>query len=479
MFLCAFLGTIFSVSQSSLIEFLLRRWGGGARVWPNVCIVRQHRSYLIHGTSGRPPPGIAPPRHAHEKESGRDTKKQPPAGWQEKTCAACDSTPMEPSSVDLAERRGTRKWARRFFWGDLCWWCSRVLATRYAHMTVPQFVAFLEKPQSKQEAKLTCVAYLSLRDEGRTQIPLDALLARIDLFMRLHASLPGIINNVHKHVIPLQELMAMYPSDNPVETGYEIKQMLLNGVKRLCVECPAPLPAAGQPRGRSLDGVRIHPEVHCDSDSDWKLLCTLADAAKRQPRVVASPVKCASASSSGSTRFASPSSSSAMKAETSPSTPAPGMMQDDFDFPGNRLGNAVKKNIAKIAGMLQVLMTDSWRDVMVDVKLRALLRSISGCKEELKKAESPGLMKKNSEALEYINSMMMMMCSAMNALAKSKESRNYARCAEPLSLVASHMADLFGAGRLMDCELLVTQVPLGFSPPQTPTMLTCHDIDQL
>lgn len=56
--------------------------------------------------------------------------------------------------MDLLEKRKERRWGRRFYWGDLCWWCARMVSIRYSHKSIPQVIKFVtECPSQKQEAR--------------------------------------------------------------------------------------------------------------------------------------------------------------------------------------------------------------------------------------------------------------------------------------------------------------------------------------
>jgi len=97
--------------------------------------------------------------------------KKPPENWEQKACLCCECKTTEASAVDLLEKRSTRKWALQFFWGDLCWWCSRTVFVRYAHLSLSSFTKWLRQSEANlTEARMSAYAYLALREEGRTQI---------------------------------------------------------------------------------------------------------------------------------------------------------------------------------------------------------------------------------------------------------------------------------------------------------------------
>lgn len=118
--------------------------------------------------------------------SGNKSRSEPPLGWETKRCQLCSHLTVDPSTMDKHEKRTTRKWGLKNFWGDYCWWCTRTISTRYAHLGNSAFSKWLnESPDHIFEARASAFCYLSLREEGRTQVSIDQLFKRIELCERI------------------------------------------------------------------------------------------------------------------------------------------------------------------------------------------------------------------------------------------------------------------------------------------------------
>lgn len=202
--------------------------------------------------------------------------------------------------MDRHEKRSTRKWGLSNFWGDYCWWCTRTMATRYAHQSSGSFGRWLADADHLAEARASAFAYLSLREEGRTQVSLDQLLKRVDLCERSAAMWDSLVGGKHSQIVLLQDFVAKNPDHNPVETC-EIVQLEVRGVRRLAVKHDAPIQTDCAPRP-GLDNVRMSLAVASDDPADWKLLESLAAAAL--VRDVVAPARGASSSGHGKVTWA-------------------------------------------------------------------------------------------------------------------------------------------------------------------------------
>lgn len=178
-------------------------------------------------------------------------RKEPPPGRESKARGVCGYLASHPSAIDLKERRKVRKWGQPSFYGDACWWCTRAIATRYAHMSSIAFAKWVgEGGENLSEARATSAAYLTLRAEGRTQVSIEELFKRIELCGRIAAEWPTLKDGIHHQIALLEEHHKAHPDDNPVLAGCEVVQIELGGRKRSGVRHSAPLPGSALERQR-------------------------------------------------------------------------------------------------------------------------------------------------------------------------------------------------------------------------------------
>lgn len=84
-------------------------------------------------------------------------------------------------------------------------------------MPINRFSQWLrEHVENSTSALLAARAYLSLRDEGRTQISLEMILAREDLFHRIFTFMPRVTGATHFEVSSLQDFRERSPTVNPI-----------------------------------------------------------------------------------------------------------------------------------------------------------------------------------------------------------------------------------------------------------------------
>lgn len=221
-----------------------------------------------------------------EQEHTGSKKSEPPMGWESKACAVCGALTTEPSRLDISERRTHRKWGLKQFWGDVCWWCQRAQSIRYAHLSTAGFLKYIrESEENYHESAINSFAYMSLREEGRTQVSIEALLARVELFGRVASKLPTMSASVHFEVALLEAFCQQHPGINPISRGHEVIQLRLDGCARLGVRYAAPQEQSRQPASRpDLTQIAISPAVQSSCASDWALLSRLAAEAGEAKR---------------------------------------------------------------------------------------------------------------------------------------------------------------------------------------------------
>lgn len=315
-------------------------------------------------------------------------------------------------------------------------------------------------PEDSLKAKVAYMSYISLREEGRTQVSLDSILARADLFMRLSATLPAVLSQGHSEVQLLCDFVNSSPTANPIEQQYEVVQVLAAGVRRLGVRVPAPAqdPSATRP---GLQDVLIAPTVRSDSEADWRLLADLAAqaASRARSRQVAlpSPRKAGGPNSPASCGQPQQDGTSALACDGLSDAVSPGGFDADFIYPQHRLGRAVKRNMEKADSLLATLLDQKWRSCLSDTKLRGVLRAIAGNHIELLEGESPALVQKNQDAQDRVSALLRL-TSAIRSLDKSRESKSFLKCLPPLEELSDFAIAIFGPTRRLDSELVVIQV---------------------
>lgn len=416
-----------------------------------------------------PPPSLPPLFFGTLQWTGSAKKKtnsrtSPPEGWQNKMCIVCKATPTEPSSIDVSERRSHRKWALRLYWGDLCWWCSMAVRVRWAHLAINQFGKWVrESAENASAALLAARAYLSLRDEGRTQVSLEMIIGREDLFHRIVAFMPRITDSTHFETATLQDFRERAPTVNPIEMKYDIVLMRVGSERSLGVRYPS---VAQTPRdlvGIDLNEVLISPLVQSDRGGDWRLLADLASAAPRSDRSMSSPQAKANKklkSSPSSLSKACGSSRAATAQDDDEASDSPITMAQILETPKSRLGQHVKRSAEQVKSYLATLATPHWRAILRDNSLRGTLRSIVCCSHELPASdESPALLEHNEISAARMDSLLKL-CTANTSLQKSADTKSFVKFHKPLDELEESIAQVFGPKLTLDPELLVLQASL-------------------
>lgn len=248
----------------------LERVGDG--VWPSTPGCDLISQLAPHTWPPNPTSLLECRAHKHQVACTPPTRKtkELELGWETKVCEMCGSTPQQPSSLDAADGSKLRKWGRMNFHGPFCWWCSRAAQARYAWMNSVALQKFLSAtPENAQEGQVIALSYLTLREEGRTQINTQMVEARVLLFKRLQTLLPDIFEKLHYQVTPLEDFFERHMSDlgNPIEKGFEVVQIGVSGMRRLAIRHP--VPRAGRlARTGGLGDVRMGDYVMSDTPKD-------------------------------------------------------------------------------------------------------------------------------------------------------------------------------------------------------------------
>ncbi len=122
---------------------------------------------------------VCSPQDATPKKGSRS--KTLAADWKTRRCLCCHYTATHPSPQDLAEGRSVRKWLNKYYWADLCWWCVRMAAVMYAHLSTSLFGKLMANDAERNAAAFAAYCYMTLRAEGKVHVTLQALSIRIAL----------------------------------------------------------------------------------------------------------------------------------------------------------------------------------------------------------------------------------------------------------------------------------------------------------
>lgn len=126
-------------------------------------------------------------------------------------------------------------------------------------------------PENQSEASVAAMAYLSLREEGKTQVTIAMVEARLALFARLSAVLPNLMAGAHYEIAALTEYSET-EHGNPVEQGHEIVELRVGSQLRLGVKYKAPRVERMRALDADLVPVRMAISVTTDMPTDWDVL---------------------------------------------------------------------------------------------------------------------------------------------------------------------------------------------------------------
>lgn len=408
------------------------------------------------------------------KDGGTPTttkKKGPEDGWENKMCECCGMTPQQPTSADTTDGAKVRKWGRPNFWGPFCWWCTRAAGVRYAWMNSVAFQRFLtSSPENHQEGMLVSWAYVSLREEGRTQITTQMIEARLMLFRRMHTTMPSIFEKSHYQVTPLDEFYERRIADlgNPIEKGFEIVQISLAGQRRLAVRHPVPR-CDRLPRTGGLSYVRMGDFVMTDSPADIQILQTIADQAPKQLLKCQVPDPADGGDDNGDRERAGMEADGEGMAATAPvASLASGISAEAIHYPKGRIGTGVQRNQNKLDSIVANLATPLWLDALKETTLRGLVRACAGLEKELIDSEFPAMIKLNQEHNDLVRHLLDLSLAA-TGMKKEDRASNFVKFKAPLDAIAEYKAAKFTGAAFadLDCELVLLKVPLGWWAPRS------------
>lgn len=391
----------------------------------------------------------------------KNAKAEPPTGWQDKRCAICEKRASDPCSLDRKEGRDLRKWGLRQYWGELCWWCSRMAIVKFAHWQTSRLVKWIgEASENRVEARVAAIAYISLREEGRTQIAVEHLQAPSDLLIETARTLPSMLDSTHSEVCPLAEFAEAFPGRNLVQERCEVVQAFVGGSRRLAIKYAAPIAqAAVAPKSREgFDDVLIADCVHSDRHEDWKLLASFAASAVARTKEVPlpSPTKNAGMSCSSPAVDSSVVSPAPSGGGLSPAMLTP---MDAYEWPKTRLANAVKKNLQKAQAAMGFLINPKWQTVLKEPTLRGQMRSVAGSNQELMESDNPMLLQRNEVTIKHVGDLIKL-CSAVHLQSKAGDAKSWLRFVPVVDELAEGVKQIFGDTAKLDAELLVIQALL-------------------
>jgi hypothetical protein len=227
---------------------------------------------------------------------------------------------------------------------------------------------------------MVSLAYLTLKEEGRSQLCAGIIQARIDMLKQAAEQ----VNNIFSHDYSATTLLAAWvsanPDKNPLLEGHRLAQMIANGKFRLGLRVPVPLPRLGDEV--RVSGAWANTLLRTDDPSDTALLAKFAAAVPPDSNVFAAATRRAGAELAGANvvdrEQNAGNDSNAGAGATGPDLDG---TTAKFVFPRGRLGGSCKKFDDRINALLLALTGDKWQDALREATLRSMHRSVSACKD--------------------------------------------------------------------------------------------------
>lgn len=319
---------------------------------------------------------------------------------------------------------------------------------RYSFLNTPAFLKFLDTDnRSKFEGALNAMAYLVCREEGFVQVSIDQIDNRASILKKLHAVLPNLFGSVRSEVVLLSEFEALGVGDNPLQKGFPLVQMCVDGKRRVGVTVPTPVCDTVNWGSHGLIGLNLPAAVRTDHPGDIQQLKAyfadmpappkLPDAAFQSP---ASKKSKAASFHDGAPSLPASSASGLADKEDGEGCPADERQEasadddDDLMYPKGRLGNAVRKMDAKLASIMLEMTTPQWRAPLREPTVRSLRRAASDNKTELESSEHPQLLQRTVDHLATITELLNL-TNGLIAYSKDNKSANLAKLHEPLEIL--------------------------------------------
>lgn len=144
-----------------------------------------------------------------------------------------------------------RLWNQKQYWGHFCAWCVKMARIRFAWMSLPQLYDHVStSPQNADEFRHYTIAYISIRQEGRTQISAEMLENRLAVLFHCRSLLRP--EEFYEYRL-LPDFLKSTPECDP--RMLSVVQMSHEGAPRLGVQVlrPQPLEGTCPPSSMSLD----------------------------------------------------------------------------------------------------------------------------------------------------------------------------------------------------------------------------------
>lgn len=342
-------------------------------------------------------------------------------------------------------------------------------------MNASAFGRWLENdPANRPAAKWATFAFMTLRSEGKTQISIEHLEARVSLLQVSMVELPKMLGAPRYTYMLLEDYCRQNPSTNPLAAGLHIVEMEVGGVKRLGVRVLQP--QDHNSTARYPANVCIASGVVCNHPSDGELLMRVASAAPMPKYEIGPSLAKARKRTLDDDGADSDPDFAGSQVEGGPASspgdvgagPAPVVRRDADDWhanlPKGKSGNAVRNAMNKVGGMLTHLSSEQWRSVMRDATLRAALGRAAGLEKELQSTEYVSLIALSSDIVQT--------CSCFHNAAKMiaglQRNQSMAACAslvEHLDFLEGQLQKRVSPDKKLDDELVLLRVkPLCIGP---------------
>lgn len=199
-----------------------------------------------------------------------------------KQCEGCDAAVAELTFWEQRHNMKYRLWNLKKYWGDLCGWCGRMSRVRFAHLSMPSIKKFLATPYNKDTFKMYTLCYITIRQEGRTQVIVEMLESRLGVLQQCRLALQkDSVNRSSLYMyMTLEEYSKTCFEDQLMPSEYV--QMSIDGKERIGVKLLKPQPKDRKPIEVSY--LALDSRLRTDVDEDLQYLKQLdTKAASMRP----------------------------------------------------------------------------------------------------------------------------------------------------------------------------------------------------
>lgn len=214
-----------------------------------------------------------PPLAEEDGEGGAET-----VNLASKICDGCGKGALEPTKMDALEGFQNRQWALKHHWGPFCMWCARMQRVRFSWLKKTTLLKWLVQLGNRRQFRLSSIAFVSLREEGKVQLTAAAIDERVDLLLRYSKMVNDAVeqDSTFMQFMLVSDIVNATSFVNPVTHQRELVQLFFDGQPRLGFAVPAPRSC----QQLALPGNVVASEgVQTANSDDLRIVRELAEAA--------------------------------------------------------------------------------------------------------------------------------------------------------------------------------------------------------